>query len=103
MQIGSNDEYIFKYYFFNITDLEDLKSQFLHCFNYNEDCIGRVPPYFSDDGKFIIPLDMNSKKLIIIMSPKLINNEFYIKATFFSGKEIDAFIDYEFELNNRKK
>ena len=88
------------YYYSNITDIEELKSEFLYRFK-KRDRIVDGSTYVSYD-KFTIPLNIYSKKLVFIMYPKLKDTDYYVKAIFYSSNEIHTNSNNKFELNNNK-
>jgi len=88
------------YYYSNITDVEELKSEFLYRFK-TRDRIVDGETYVSYD-KFTIPLNIYSKKLVFIMYPKLKDTDYYVKAIFYSSNEIYTNSNNKFELNNYK-
>ena len=88
------------YYSTNITNVEELKSEFLYRFE-KKDRIVDGATYVSYD-KFTIPIKIPGKKIVFIMYPKKKDTDYYIKAIFYSSHEIYTNTNYDFELDGNK-
>ena len=101
---SSMDNTYVYYYSTNLVNIEEIKSEFLYRFKDKTKRIVDGSTYVSYD-KFTIPITIPTnatKKLVFIMYPKLKDTEYYIKAIFFSPKEIYTNWNYSVVLDSKK-
>ena len=84
----------------NITNENELKKEFLYRFNENKKIVDGRIDVLSDE--FSITLYKHTEKLVFIMYTQKNKFDYYIRAIFFSSKEIYTHIFNEFKLNKEK-
>ena len=95
-----DSDYIF-YYYSDLNDTEELKSELYYKFENVDILDGKI--FISNNEQFIIPLNKNKKKLVFIMYPKINKTDYYIKALFYSSEEIETNINYKIDLNEGER
>lgn len=83
-----------------LKDIEDIKSEFLYKFGPHPGVFDRHVE--TKNGQFSIPLDNNRRQIVFRMFPGLFKKNKYIRAVFYSSKEINTSTNYYFPLTTSK-
>ena len=97
---GIQDSYL-PYYYTNLTDIEEFNNELFYRLKKTRKIVDGST-YVFQHKEFTLPLRLNSKKLVFMLFTNLNKTNFFVKASFYSSKEIYTTDNYSFKLTKNK-